>query len=389
MQVRTQQRWYRILQHSAGPLICRILGVQDRRFGTLPAGPFLLLCNHNMNLDPVLIGCHIREPLSFVASGHVFKKTFASRLMVDLFDPIVRRKGGADPSTVLELLRRLKRGQNVCLFAEGNRSFSGVTGPIHPATGKLVKMARVPLVTFRFQGGYLAQPRWGKSLRRGRISGETVRVYSPEELLAMSPQQSLSAVNADLYEDAYARQEALRTPLRYRGKRLAEGIEAGFYLCPCCGRAQHIHSEGDRFRCDCGMEGRYLETGFLESRSLPFSTLRDWDEWQRENLPALLSLPDALARDENACLWRVEKDDGRSVVAAGELALYPNRLVIGESELALEQINDIAVCGRTLLSFIASDGTAYELGGKALPSGRIYHDLIHLLKAERDASPER
>ena len=67
----------------------------------------------------------------------------------------------------MAVMRRLRKGGSVAIFAEGNRSFNGLTGDILPATGKLARSSGASLVTFRFSGGYLSSPRWcGSRVRR-------------------------------------------------------------------------------------------------------------------------------------------------------------------------------------------------------------------------------
>jgi 1-acyl-sn-glycerol-3-phosphate acyltransferase len=78
------------------------------------------------------------------------------------------------------MMRRLKKGYSVCLFPEGNRSFDGVTRPFPPSTGRVAKACGAALVTFRTEGAYLSNPRWGDTLRRGRVRGRVAGIYPPE-----------------------------------------------------------------------------------------------------------------------------------------------------------------------------------------------------------------
>ena len=90
----------------------------------------LVVANHNMDYDPILVSMAFDDHLYFVASEHVFRWGLLSRLLVWAFAPIARMKGTADAQSAMQILRTLRKGRNVCLFAEGNRSFNGVTGPI-------------------------------------------------------------------------------------------------------------------------------------------------------------------------------------------------------------------------------------------------------------------
>ena len=141
----------------------------------------------------------------------------------------------------------------MALFAEGNRSFDGVTGPIAEATGKMAKAAGVPVVTFRFEGGFLTQPRFSTDVRKGRMYGRLVHVYSREELAAMSEEDVNKAIAADLHEDAYEAQKRERITYKGKKKKLAYGLESTLCRCIRCGEFGTLRSDRDTIRCDrCG-----------------------------------------------------------------------------------------------------------------------------------------
>ena len=242
-------------------------------------GPFLLVSNHVTGWDPLLVGvCLGGRQAYFVASEHIFRLGLLTKVLHWLLAPIPRRKASTGMDTVKACLRHLHAGHSVCLFAEGEQCWDGRTGPIFPATGKLAKSSGAALVTFRLEGGYLSLPRWGKHICRGAVHGHPVGVYSPEELKKLSPQEINALIERDIAEDAWARQR--QRPVRYRGKRRAEGMERALYACPGCRRIGTLRTDRDRVFCPCGFERRYTEYGFFEPRE-PFETLADWDLWQR------------------------------------------------------------------------------------------------------------
>ena len=169
-------------------------------------GPYLLLPNHNLELDPIIVGVAAKHHLYFVASEHLSRKGFVTKLLNYFKKPIYHQKGRAGAHTVKEILKTLRSGTSVCLFPEGNRSFNGQSLAIPTATGKMAKRSGVKLVTYRFEGHYLTQPRWATSLRRGKLRGRLVHVYTPEELQAMTDQEDNDAIIRDLWEDAYETQ---------------------------------------------------------------------------------------------------------------------------------------------------------------------------------------
>ena len=118
-------------------------------------GPYIVLANHNLELDPIIVGAAAGQQLYFVASEHLSRKGFVSKLLNRFLQPIYHYKGRAGAHTVKAILKTLRSGSSVCLFPEGNRSFNGLTCPIPPATGKMARRSGAKLVTYRFDGQYL------------------------------------------------------------------------------------------------------------------------------------------------------------------------------------------------------------------------------------------
>ena len=349
---------YRFLACLLRPVICAKFNLSVE---TLHAdGPFLLISNHVTSWDPLLVGvCLGGKQAYFVASEHLFRLGLLSKLIRWLLAPIPRRKASTGMDTVKACLRHLHAGHSVCLFAEGEQCWDGRTGPIFPATGKLVKSSGASLVTFRLEGGYLSLPRWGKHICRGAVHGHPVGVYSPEELKKLSPQEINALIERDIAEDAWARQR--QRPVRYRGKRRAEGMERALYACPGCRRIGTLRTDRDRVFCPCGFERRYTEYGFFEPRE-PFETLADWDLWQRELLRArdFAHEGDLLFQDEGLELKRIQSDHREELLALGTLRQFEDRLECADWRFPLPEIRSMAMVQAHLLLF-SSGGNYYQL----------------------------
>ena len=323
-------------------------------------GPFLLVSNHVTGWDPLLVGvCLGGRQAYFVASEHIFRLGLLTKVLHWLLAPIPRRKASTGMDTVKACLRHLHAGHSVCLFAEGEQCWDGRTGPIFPATGKLAKSSGAALVTFRLEGGYLSLPRWGKHICRGAVHGHPVGVYSPKELKKLSPQEINALIERDIAEDAWARQR--QRPVRYRGKRRAEGMERALYACPGCRRIGTLRTDRDRVFCPCGFERRYTEYGFFEPRE-PFETLADWDLWQRELLRArdFAHEGDLLFQDEGLELKRVQSDHREELLALGTLRQFEDRLECADWRFPLPEIRSMAMVQAHLLLF-SSGGNYYQL----------------------------
>lgn len=336
------------------------------------SGPCLILANHNADFDPFLLSIPFRQQMYFVASEHIFRWGVFSRFIHWVVAPIARRKGMTDATAALQILKILKQGGHVCLFAEGDRSFNGRTGPIHKTVGRLAQRSGATVITYRLSGAYLSTPRWSTHHRRGSTSGKLVGIYPPQALAEMTEQQVSERVAQDLLEDAFATQLAF--PARYRGKKLAEQLETALFLCPRCGKGATLHSADDRFFCSCGLSLRYTEFGFFSGDQVPFRTVAAWDDWQLAQLPAFLAIQGETPffRDEGQTLRKLEQKEHRAqTVAAGAVQMSRSTFQVGECVFPLEKITQMAIYGRANLVF-SSEGENYELRFRGAVSARKY-----------------
>ena len=116
---------------------------------------YIVLSNHNTDFDPLFVAVSFGRQMYFVGSEHISRWKVAYPLLKWAFQPILRYKGTSAASTVMEMLRALRSGANVCMFPEGARSWNGVTAPILPSTpGPLLH----PVMTFHPQQALWIQP---------------------------------------------------------------------------------------------------------------------------------------------------------------------------------------------------------------------------------------
>jgi len=348
-----------------------------------PDTPSIIIANHNTDVDPALVAMGFTGHMYFVASEHAFRKGFFSKVLVALFAPIAIVKTKVNAAVVKETLRRLRAGFNVCIFAEGNRSYTGITGSIPPSTAKLVKISGAALITYRLEGGYFTMPRWGKKKRKGQMTGSVVGRYSAEQLQAMTEEEIFNAIERDIHEDAYQRQA--EHPVRFRGADLAEYIEAVLYACPGCGKIGTIHSQGDRFFCDCGLEATYTETGLLEGNALPYSTISDWNKWQVKHLEGIVRAAgdeEWICADENQTLFTVQEASETVLVGEGFMQMSRTELQCAGLMFPLEQISRFAIVDKMTLLFALKDGTQYEVRNAAPRSALKYLEAFRMIRSE-------
>ena len=343
------------------------------------ASPYFLLCNHNLDVDPILLGMAAKQQIYFVASENIMRKGLATRFLLRYFKPIIHTKGKAGLQSSMEILRHLKSGYNVALFPEGNRSFNGVTGPLFSATGKLARRSGASLVTYRMEGGYFTQPRWSIQLRRGKLHGKLVHIYTPEELKSMTDAEIIAAIERDLHEDAYETQQ--REHAAFRGRDLARGLEAALFTCPKCGRIGTLYSHGDTISCDCGFAATYDVYGDLTDQNGVRHTVTDWDIRQREELAEHRNAaePDTVLFSDDVTIHRIEDHVIQKTFPA-KLTAYRDHFTVNGAKIDPAQIEGSAIFSRNVLT--AHMDAQYEIRGAENFCALKYIYLFNLMKKE-------
>ncbi len=343
---------------------------------------YVVLSNHATDYDMLFVGASFKRQMYFVGSEHIARWGFLFKLIDFAFAPILRYKGTVAASTVKEIFNKTRNGENVCMFAEGVRTWDGVSSPILPSTAKMIKKLGCGLVTYKITGGYFASPMWGgASVRRGEVRGAPVNVYTEEQLKAMSVDEIYKIIVDDLYEDAYARQ--LENPKPYKSKRRAERMENLLFTCPDCGAYDSITSSGDTFRCTkCGMSVKYDEYGMLDHPS--FKTVKELSDWQKSEAEKDV-INGASYVCENATLKTVDNYHIEHLVTEGRVEMTRDKLVCGDVTFNMDDISVLAMHGQNAIVFTAN-GEYYELiSPKGCNSWKfhLYYTNVKSLKTEK------
>ncbi len=335
---------------------------------------FIVLSNHNTDFDPLFLGVSFKNSIRFVASEHISRWKFAFKFVNHIFSPIMRPKGTNAASTVKDMLRTLRGGDNVCMFAEGARSWNGITAPILPSTGKVVKSSRCALITYKITGGYFTSPLWSSGTRKGKIHGEVVNIYSAEDIASMTVDEINSIINRDLYEDAYDTQQLVRS--KYKGKRLAEKIESMVYYCPKCMSIDSLVSSANEVRCkNCCNTFTFDEYGDI--KGIEFKTAKELFVFLRDK-----TLSDAKNNIEYSSDYAkiiCVSNHIESTLGEGKMSLNKEKLVCSVVEINLSDIEDFAMHGKHALLLSTKD-MYYEILVSEDSSALKFHMLFQAYK---------
>ena len=339
--------WYGFLRKPATWFLKIKFGYKFETAKNLPEN-YIVLSNHTTDFDPIFVGASFRKQMYFVASEHITRWNTAYKVLNHIFEPIVRYKGSIAATTVREILRKTKGGQNVCIFAEGVRSWTGETGDILPSTAKLIKSAGCGLVTYRISGGYFVSPNWSETkTRRGKVTGRPVAVYTKEQIEKMSEDELYDIIKKDLYENAYASQ--LTEKRRYKGKNLAERLENLIFICPHCKKMETLVSSGNTIKCShCEKEFTYDEYGMLEG--IEYKTVLGLSDWQRTKVKEAVQANKEYSSPSTS-LAEVFPDHTKQEVATGKMTMNTKELTVADVSFKMEDIVDINIYGKRGLVF--------------------------------------
>ncbi len=355
-----QSRRWRVLCRVLGPAIRHYMGLDME---PLPeGGPYLIICNHVTNLDPVMLAlASPKKIITYVASENILRlKPRLRAFLFGAFGTITRRKGASGASTALSTVRALRKGKNVCIFAEGETSWNGLTGKIHPGTAPMIRASGAALVTYRIHGGYFTFPRWGNGLRRGKVRGSVAGIHPAGEIRSMEPGEIAALVEREISENAFEEQKKERIP--YRGKKRAESISSLLFLCPSCRRIGTLTGKGDHILCSCGLDVP-LDECLLPPEGAPFPDLTAWDLWQTDTFKEMLSRdPDMVLKEdrEDISLYEILPDNSAALRAVGGLEMDGKTLRIGKFAFSAAGITEPALLQKKKMAF-TFDGRYFEL----------------------------
>jgi 1-acyl-sn-glycerol-3-phosphate acyltransferase len=132
-------------------------------------GAFILVSNHQSYLDPIFCIGPLKRPSSCLARDSLFTNWFFGLLIASM-NAIPVKLGEADMSAMRKALGKLKKGEGICLFPEGTRTYDGKIAPLKPGLGLLCRRGDAVIVPVVIDGAFECWPRHKKLFSPGPIS---------------------------------------------------------------------------------------------------------------------------------------------------------------------------------------------------------------------------
>ncbi len=122
-----------------------------------PAGPALIIANHQSFLDPSLVGLCSRRHLCFLARKTLFRfRPFG--WLIRALGAVPIDQVGVGKEGLRVILQELRAGRAVVVFPEGTRTPDGAMHKLRPGIHLLIKRTQAPIVPVGIAGAFQALP---------------------------------------------------------------------------------------------------------------------------------------------------------------------------------------------------------------------------------------
>ena len=245
--------------------------------------PYLLLCNHVGFWDPFIAGHFLPHFTHFVSSDAAFRNRFF-RFFLTRLGTIPKKKNIRDTKVIRDIIAVINSGENVGIFPEAVRTWSGLSLNIDPSIIKLIKLLNVNVVICTLKGMNLFNPRWSKKLRKTKVVAEYKLLIKDTEIKRLSGDEIYNLLTKSLFHDEVEYQKTNMNKINSDNK--AEHISHALFVCPECFTIDSFRANGNEFECNtCCYSMHINEFGFFVRRgegNLFFNNIRDWFQWQQE-----------------------------------------------------------------------------------------------------------
>ena len=246
--------------------------------------PSIVLANHGAFIDFAYAGTLLKKHTpSFIVARMYFYHRITGRLL-RWIGAFPKSMFTTDTESAMNCIRVIKRGGVLAMMPEARLSTIGRFEDIQTSTFDFIKKMGVAVYVINIHGDYLAKPKWGKGIRRGSlVEAELNPLFTREELATLDVAEIERRTVAAL---DYDEMEWLKThpEVRYRSRRMAEGLENILTRCPVCGGRYTLRSKGRTLYCEsCSMKTD-VDQRYRFDEGFSFESFQDMYDWQREKM---------------------------------------------------------------------------------------------------------
>ena len=247
--------------------------------------PFILLSTHSSMVD-FNIMLKLTHPyrvnnVMTLEGFHDYTEFLMRNLGV-----IGKRKFIQDIDLVKNIHYSLKTLENIfVLYPEARYSLDGTTSYLPDSLGKLCKSMKVPVVTIKIQGNFIACPQWNKINKKTPVHAIMTQIVTQDEIKSLTPDEIMNRIREAFVYDDFKWQKEHQFVIDH--PKRAEGLHSILYQCPHCKEEFQMYSKGTALWCEnCHKKWQMTELGEMkaEEGETEFPHIPDWFKWQRENV---------------------------------------------------------------------------------------------------------
>lgn len=351
-----------ILRVFVHPFVRLFLGYKNKdKYYAKKGEKVFVLSNHQTDYDPILVRLAFNRYLYTVATDNIFANKKTAKWLTRL-GGIPKRKGLADINAVRKMIDISRHGGSILLFPEGNRSYAEFQYYITENIVNMLKKMQATIVLFNIHGGFGSFPRFGSKRRIGPFYGQIKKVLKYEEYIKMSDQELYDLIldNLKVYDS--------ESNAEYNSNSRAEYLERMFFVCPKCGKAHHLRSEGNFIRCDnCGLTVEYRKDLHLisDDSSFSFSRLVEWYDYQKQWVKEykIKNNEEIIFSDENVEVYLANPFENRELLTKGKLVLTGQSICVNNVKFSLNDLEIASPVSQRKLCITVNDKN-YEFKGE-------------------------
>ena len=191
---------------------------------------FLLVCNHQSNIDPfAILWAFRKQHITFIMKNQVMKVPVAGTWLYSAgYLPLNRSNNREAVETINLAAKRIIDNKHIiAIFPEGTRSKGPDMGLFHPGSLKIAKKAKCPIVVCCIDNAY--KLKYSHIFKRTKILLEVVKVIEPAEYEELNTQAMSEVCRSAIMEVMEHRREQYEWLKRMTAEDFEDAKKVGHF----------------------------------------------------------------------------------------------------------------------------------------------------------------
>lgn len=191
---------------------------------------FLLVCNHQSNIDPfAILWAFRKQHITFIMKNQVMKVPVAGTWLYSAgYLPLNRSNNREAVETINLAAKRIIDNKHIiAIFPEGTRSKGPDMGSFHPGSLKIAKKAKCPIVVCCIDNAY--KLKYSHIFKRTKILLEVVKVIEPAEYEELNTQAMSEVCKSAITEVMEHRREQYEWLKRMTAEDFEDAKKVGHF----------------------------------------------------------------------------------------------------------------------------------------------------------------